>query len=127
MDIIITKTSKQLKIIYIIQLCLLIGIIIFNFIIISKIYWLQKILKNIYKIGVYIYIINIILPIISLIFLFKNKIRKKNVKIFKALTMVFSIIAILFGLFFSAVLMINAIESPLFYLHQKLLVLIKII
>ena len=114
MDIIITKTSKQLKIIYIIQLCLLIGIIIFNFIIISKIYWLQKILKNIYQIGVYIYIINIILPIISLIFLFKNKIRKKNVKIFKALTMVFSIIAILFGLFFSAVLMINAIESPEF-------------
>ena len=114
MDIIITKTSKQLKIIYIIQLCLLIGIIIFNFIIISKIYWLQKILKNIYQIGAYIYIINIILPIISLIFLFKNKIRKKNVKIFKALTMVFSIIAILFGLFFSAVLMINAIESPEF-------------
>ena len=114
MDIIIAKTSKQLKIIYIIQLCLLIGIIIFNFIIISKIYWLQKILKNIYQIGVYIYIINIILPIISLIFLFKNKIIKKNVKIFKALTMVFSIIAILFGLFFSAVLMINAIESPEF-------------
>ena len=62
----------------------------------------------------YIVIINFIFPIISFIFIIKNKITKKNVNKFKIITIIFCTLTIIFGFFFSGVLMINAIESPEF-------------
>jgi hypothetical protein len=51
---------------------------------------------------------------ISFIFIIKNKITKKNINKFKITTIIFCTLAIIFGFFFSGVLMINAIESPEF-------------
>ena len=62
----------------------------------------------------YINIINFIFPMISFIFIIKNKITKKNINKFKIITIIFCTLAIIFGFFFSGVLMINAIESPEF-------------
>ena len=62
----------------------------------------------------YISIINFIFPMISFIFIIKNKITKKNINKFKIITIIFCTLAIIFGFFFSGVLMINAIESPEF-------------
>ena len=114
MDTIIPKTMKKLKNTYIFHIILIVIIFIFNFILISQIYWLQKAFKYLYSIGKYSYIIHIIPAIISLIFVLKNKITKKNVKIFKALTLIFCGVSIVYGFFFSALVMMNAIESPEF-------------
>ena len=114
MDTIIFKTMKSLKNTYIFHIILIVIIYIFNFILISQIYWLQKIFKHLYDIGKYSYIIHIIPAIISLIFVLKNKITKKNVKLFKAITLAFCAVSIIYGFFFSVLVMMNAIESPEF-------------
>ena len=114
MDSLIFGTLKGLKVIYIIHIILFLAIFIFNFILVSQIFWLKKILMLLYNYSKYIDIIFIIPPIISLILLLNNKITKKNVKIFRILTIIFCTIAIIFGFFLSVILMINAIESPEF-------------
>ena len=114
MESLINKTFKSLKINYGIHLILLAIILSFNFILNSQIIWLKKIIGKIYLLANYINIVNIIVPIISIIYLIKNKITKKNVKKFKIITIIFCTLAILFGFFFSGVIMINAIESPEF-------------
>ena len=114
MESIINKTFKSLKINYVIHLILLIIIFIFNFVLVSQIFWLKKIFGNLYLLMNYISIINFIFPMISFIFIIKNKITKKNINKFKIITIIFCTLAIIFGFFFSGVLMINAIESPEF-------------
>ena len=114
MESIINKTFKSLKINYVIHLILLIIILIFNFVLVSQIFWLKKIFGNLYLLMNYISIINFIFPMISFIFIIKNKITKKNINKFKIITIIFFTLAIIFGFFFSGVLMINAIESPEF-------------
>ena len=114
MESIINKTFKSLKINYVIHLILLIIILIFNFVLVSQIFWLKKIFGNLYLLMNYISIINFIFPMISFIFIIKNKITKKNINKFKIITIIFCTLAIIFGFFFSGVLMINAIESPEF-------------
>ena len=114
MDSLIFGTLKDLKVIYIIHIILFLAIFIFNFILVFQIFWLKKILMLLYNYSKYIDIIFIIPPIISLILLLNNKITKKNVKIFRILTIIFCTIAIIFGFFLSVILMINAIESPEF-------------
>ena len=114
MDAEINETLKHLKITYFIHLIIIIIIIIFNFILTTQIYWLKDIFKKLYLIPIYIYTINIIFPIISLIFIFKGKPTKKSAKLFKNLSLIFCIIAILFGLIFASVLMMNTIDSPEF-------------
>ena len=114
MESIINKTFKSLKINYVIHLILLIIILIFNFVLVSQILWLKKIFGNLYLLMNYISIINFIFPMISFIFIIKNKITKKNINKFKIITIIFCTLAIIFGFFFSGVLMINAIESPEF-------------
>ena len=114
MESIINKTFKSLKINYVIHLILLIIILIFNFVLVSQILWLKKIFGNLYLLMNYINIINFIFPMISFIFIIKNKITKKNINKFKIITIIFCTLAIIFGFFFSGVLMINAIESPEF-------------
>ena len=114
MESIINKTFKSLKINYVIHLIVLIIILIFNFVLVSQILWLKKIFGNLYLLMNYISIINFIFPMISFIFIIKNKITKKNINKFKIITIIFCTLAIIFGFFFSGVLMINAIESPEF-------------
>ena len=114
MESIINKIFKSLKINYVIHLILLIIILIFNFVLVSQIFWLKKIFGNLYLLMNYISIINFIFPMISFIFIIKNKITKKNINKFKIITIIFCTLAIIFGFFFSGVLMINAIESPEF-------------
>ena len=114
MESIINKIFKSLKINYVIHLILLIIILIFNFVLVSQILWLKKIFGNLYLLMNYISIINFIFPMISFIFIIKNKITKKNINKFKIITIIFCTLAIIFGFFFSGVLMINAIESPEF-------------
>ena len=114
MDSLIFGTLKGLKVIYIIHIILVLAIFIFNFILVSQIFWLKNILMLLYNYSKYIDIIFIIPPIISLILLLNNKITKKNVKIFRILTIIFCTIAIIFEFFLSVILMINAIESPEF-------------
>ena len=114
MESIINKTFKSLKINYVIHLVILIIILIFNFILVSQILWLKKIFGNLYMLMNYINLINFIFPIISFIFILRNKITKKNVNKFKIITIIFCTLSVIFGFFFSGVLMINAIESPEF-------------
>ena len=114
MESIITKMFKELKINYGIHLFILIIILIFNLVLNTQIIWLKDIYTKIYLLASYIFLINIILPIISLRYVCKNKITKKNVNIFKILTLIFCTIAIIYGFFFSGLLMVNAIETPEF-------------
>ena len=114
MESIIKKTFNSLKINYGIHLLLLIIILTFNFIVVSQIIWLKQIFGSLYLLMNYINIINFIFPIISFVCLIKNKITKKNVYKFKIITIIFCTFGIIFGFFFSGILMINAIESPEF-------------
>ena len=114
MDNIIIELTKKLRIIYIIHIIIFSIILTFNFILLSELYWLKKIYKKLYYIGILISIIHFILPIISLILVFIKKIKKENIKIFNTFTIIFCIISIIFGFYFSGLLMMNTIESPEF-------------
>ena len=114
MDNIIIELTKKLRIIYIIHIIIFSIILTFNFILLSELYWLKKIYKKLYYIGILISIIHFILPIISLILVFIKKIKKENIKIFNTFTIIFCIISIIFGFYFSGILMMNTIESPEF-------------
>ena len=60
MDSLIFGTLKGLKVIYIIHIILFLAIFIFNFILVSQIFWLKKILMLLYNYSKYIDIIFII-------------------------------------------------------------------
>ena len=114
MESIIQKAINRLKSLYIIHIIVIASILIFNFILISQIYWLKKILQKLYLLSSIISIIFFIVPIISLIFICTKKLKKRNFNIFKILTLIFCVISITLGFFFSGILMMNAIESPEF-------------
>lgn len=114
MDTIIQKSINFLKMIYIVHIIIIALIFIFNLILLSHIYWLAKILEQLYFILTLISIILFTVPIISLIFICLNKLKKNNFNIFKVLTIIFCVISIIFGFLFSGILMINSIESPEF-------------
>ena len=114
MDINVPEIMKSLRTIYIVHLILIPLILIFNFVLLSQIYWLKEILKNLYFITTLISIIYFIVPIISLVFIFLKKLRKSNFKLFKLLSLIFCVITIILGFFFAGILMINTIESPEF-------------
>ena len=105
---------KSLKKNYIIHIIIYAFIIIINFILLSKIFWLKAYLYNLYFYASIFSIIYIFIPIIPLIFILLKKLTKKNIKCFKILSIIFCIISIIFGLFSSIILMMNAIESPEF-------------
>ena len=114
MESIIQKAINRLKSLYIIHIIVIASILIFNFILISQIYWLKKILQKLYLLSSIISIIFFIVPIISLIFICTKKLKKRNFNIFKILTLIFCVISLTLGFFFSGILMMNAIESPEF-------------
>ena len=110
----IQKNIKSLKKNYIFHIILYAFIIIFNFILSVKVFWLKDYLYYTFFIGNFFNILYLIIPIIPLIFILLKKLRKKKIKFFRILTIVFCVIAIIFGLFFSVILMMNVIESPEF-------------
>ena len=114
MDINIPEIINGLRTIYIVHIIFIALILIFNFILLSQIYWLKEILKSLYFIATLISIIYFIIPIISLVFICIKKLKKSNFKLFKFLTLTFCVISIILGFFFSGILMINTIESPEF-------------
>ena len=114
MESIIQKAINRLKSLYIIHIIVIASILIFNFVLISQIYWLKKILQKLYLLSSIISIIFFIVPIISLIFICTKKLKKRNFNIFKILTLIFCVVSITLGFFFSGILMMNAIESPEF-------------
>lgn len=103
--------KKCIRINFIIHLFLHALIIIFNFILISKIIWIQKILHYLYLSASFFGIIYFLFPIVPFIFVQSNKIKKNNIHILKKVTLVFCMIAVITGIFFSGVLLVNAIES----------------
>ena len=114
MEPIIPKAIRRLKTLYIVHIIVIALILIFNFISISQIYWLKNILKKLYLLSTIISIIFFTLPIISLIFICTKKLKKSNYNIFKVLTLIFCVMTITLGFFFSGILMMDAIESPEF-------------
>ena len=111
----INENIKDLKINYIVHIVLYAVIIIFNFILLAKIFWLKKLLYNLFFYGNILGILYFLIPFIPLIYILMKKLNKKNIKIFKIVTVIFCVIAIICGLFFSSILMTNAIESPEFF------------
>ena len=103
--------KKCIRKCYIIHLLLYALIIIFNFILLSKLIWTKKTLHYLYLSGSFFGIIYFIFPIIPFIFLLSNKIKKNNIRKLRMVTLTFCIIAVILGIFFSCVLMINAMES----------------
>ena len=114
MNGVISSNIKSLKMNYIFHIILYVVIIIINFILLKKIFWLKDYFYYLYLSGSLFSIIYFVIPIIPLIFILKQKLTKKNIRFFKILSIIFCIISIIVGLFFSGLLMMNAIESPAF-------------
>ena len=101
---------NKLRILYIVHFILYAIIIIFNFILIKEIIWLQKTLKFLYLIANYFLIVLYVIPIIELFVAISNKLNKNRTILFKTLNLAFCLIAILMGLFFSVLLIINTMD-----------------
>lgn len=110
----IQNNSKLLKKNYIVHIIIYGIIIIFNFILLTQIIWLKNFLYNLYFFGSIFDILYFIIPFFPLIYLLLKKFNKKNIKIFRVLTLIFSILSIFLGIYFSVIIMMNAIESPEF-------------
>ncbi len=106
---------KDLKINYILHLAINAIIIIFNFSTINQIVWLQKSLHYLFLFGSFFDILFFILPIISLFFFIFQKFNKKNILFFRHLSILFCILALMFGLYFSIILLLTTIDSSEFY------------
>ena len=103
MEPIIPKAIRRLKTLYIVHIIVIALILIFNFISVSQIYWLKNILKKLYLLSTIISIIFFTLPIISLIFICTKKLKKSNFNTFKILTLIFCVMTITLGFFFSGI------------------------
>ena len=106
-----TSNITNLRITYIIHLIIYAIIIIFNFILIMKLYWLKNILYILY-LSITIFIISFfIIPIIPFIYIILKKLTKKLIRIFQIISMIFNILVCITGLSFIFILMVNALES----------------
>ena len=106
--------NKKLKYHYIIHLVLYIIIIIFNYFLVKKIFWINTIFYYLYLYTTFSQVIYFIVPTISLIFLLLKILTKKKIQYLKIANIAFCVISIVVGLFFLVTLMINALESPEF-------------
>lgn len=114
MESLIFEVLKKLKILYIVHIIILVLILVFNFIALSQIIWLKKVLYKLYFYATITSPIHFILPIISLILIFMKKIAKKNLNIFKICSIILCAISLIFGFLFVGIIMMNALESPEF-------------
>ena len=101
---------KNLKLNYIIHLILNGIIIIFNFILVIEIFWINSLYYYIYLsmniFGMFYYLI----PIIPILYIKLNKLTRKKILIFKKISLIFSILAYIIGSCFGILLMINSFE-----------------
>lgn len=102
---------KSLKIDYISHFVLLAIIIIFNFLLLNKIIWLNNVIYYLYLSGSLIGIIYFLFPVVPLIFILSKKLKIKKIPTIRLITLIFCIISLILGLFSSVVLMMNTIES----------------
>ena len=109
------KEIKSLKTIFILHFIFYAILIVFNFIFLSKIIWINKSLYNICLAWNFCGIIFFIFPIVPFIFLLSKKLAKDNVLILKKITLIFCIASITLSLFFSYILMTNSMDLPDFY------------
>ena len=115
MNAFVSDNFKSLKIYYIVHIVLYILEIIFNFVLLAKIIWLKDLLYKLFFFGNIFSFLYFIIPFIPLIFILLKKLTKKNIKLFKALTAFFCSVSIILGIFFSGILMVNAIGTQDYY------------
>ena len=89
--------------------------VLFNIIIIFQILWIKLIIYYLFLSASLFGIIFILIPIIPLLFIYKKKITKKNIFLFRLFTFIFGTFSFILGLFFSIILMVNTIETTDFY------------
>jgi len=89
-------------------------VLFFNFLTLYQIIWLKKIFSNVYFYGTLASPILFIFPIVALIFIILKKVIRKNVNIFRIFALILCIISVIFGFYFSCIIMMNAIDSPEF-------------
>ena len=106
---------KNMKINCILHILIYVIIIIFNFILINEIIWLQKILYILYMSSSYFGILFFIKPVISLYYIFSKKFNKDIIVLLRRLSILFCSIALKLGLFFSVILLLNTLDTPVFY------------
>ena len=106
---------KNLRIIYILHFIFYLLLIIFNFIILFTFIWIKKEIYYIFLSGSIITLLYFCFPWFPFSFILAKKLNIKTISIFRGLSFIFCIIAVILGLFFSAVLMINIIDSSDFY------------
>ena len=106
-----TSNIKELKTRYIIQLILCGIIIISNFILFFEIFWLKELFYYLYFSLSFFCIIYFFVPICSLIFIKLKKLTQKNIHKFKKITFILCALVLITGFIFTAILMLNALDS----------------
>ena len=108
---------NDLRVNYIIQLILNGIIVIFNFILLLKLIWFDKLLYYLYLSLSIFGIFYLIIPIIPLVFILKKLLNKLSIKRFKILSLIFCFLSLLTGLSFSFSLLFNSLEFTEFCLE----------
>ena len=106
----ITSNIKYLKFTYIIQMLLYVLIFAFNFYLISKIVWLNTMAYYLYLSISFFGIIYFLIPLVTLVYIQIKILTQKNIKLLKIFSVTFCIIAIITGLCFTFILMMNSLE-----------------
>ena len=102
---------KSLKNNYIIHFILHGLAIVYNFILIIYVFWLDNLLYNLYFSICIFVILYILIPIIPFIYVILKKLTKKYIKIFKILSTIFCVLVLITGLCFTVILMVNTLQS----------------
>jgi hypothetical protein len=90
---------------------LLYGLIFaFNFYLINKIVWLNTMAYYLYLSISFFGIIFFLIPLVTLVYIQIKKLTQKNIKLLKIFSVTFCIIAIITGLCFTFILMMNSLE-----------------
>lgn len=105
---------KKLKIYYIAHISVYGIIIIFNIILTIEVYWLLIIYYYLYFYLTIFGIIYFVIPIIPFTYFFLNRYSLKFIRVFQIFSIVFCVLALITGLCFSMILMINSLDSNVF-------------
>ena len=108
---------NKLKAFYIVHLVIYAIIIIFNFFLIKQIIWLKKNVESIFLSGNYFLIAYYIIPIIELFFVISNQLNKNRIILFRKFNLIFCILAIVIGLFFSILLILDILDFSFFFME----------
>ena len=100
---------------YLFHFILFILVFIIHIIIYNKLFWIYTILGKIFIFGTYFEIIYFIFPIIPSILIICKYFKLKMINMFKKLSLLLLFVSIIVGLILSTVIMINTINSKLFY------------